>query len=263
MGRLAKTVTVVFDGDTAGQRAAQKAIPLFVDADIDGRIARLPAGVDPDDFVRRPSAARTPSGAWSRARGRCSTSSSRTRRRTRAFPTGSRRCETITALLVKVKDQTTRELYAEQLAGVLGWSRSRCGARCRRPPRRRSGRRASTNRRAGRRRPRQTGAAAAPATGTAARLPGEELELLALLATHPELLRTPEAQRARATCWSTRWPASSTGPPPSRPRETGNLDVPAWLETRRVADRADDRDGARWTNGSPSSPIPRGTCANW
>ena len=46
---------VVFDGDTAGQRAAQKAIPLFVDAGIlGGRIARLPAGVDPDDFVRQP-----------------------------------------------------------------------------------------------------------------------------------------------------------------------------------------------------------------
>ena len=40
---------------TAGQRAAQKAVPLFVDAGIlDGRIARLPAGVDPDDFVRQP-----------------------------------------------------------------------------------------------------------------------------------------------------------------------------------------------------------------
>ena len=47
--------SVVFDGDTAGQRAAQKAIPLFVDAGIlGGRIARLPAGVDPDDFVRQP-----------------------------------------------------------------------------------------------------------------------------------------------------------------------------------------------------------------
>ena len=55
IGRLASTVVVVFDGDTAGQRAAAKAIPLFVDAGIlGGRIARLPAGVDPDDFVRQP-----------------------------------------------------------------------------------------------------------------------------------------------------------------------------------------------------------------
>ena len=55
LGRLAKTIVVVFDGDTAGQRAAAKAIPLFVDAGIlGGRIARLPSGVDPDDFVRQP-----------------------------------------------------------------------------------------------------------------------------------------------------------------------------------------------------------------
>ncbi len=51
--RFGKTVTVVFDGDSAGQRAAQKAVPLFVEAEVDGRVARLPAGFDPDDFVRR------------------------------------------------------------------------------------------------------------------------------------------------------------------------------------------------------------------
>src|SRR5439155_24887588 len=52
LGRLARTVVVVFDGDAAGQRAASKVIPLFTEADVDGRLARLPAGVDPDDFVR-------------------------------------------------------------------------------------------------------------------------------------------------------------------------------------------------------------------
>ena len=36
LGKLAKTIVVVFDGDSAGQRAAQKAIPLFVDAGILG-----------------------------------------------------------------------------------------------------------------------------------------------------------------------------------------------------------------------------------
>src|SRR5262249_50384919 len=52
LGNVARTVTVVFDGDTAGQRAAAKAIPLVVDGDVGGRVARLPAGIDPDDFVR-------------------------------------------------------------------------------------------------------------------------------------------------------------------------------------------------------------------
>ena len=35
-----------------GSARPRKAIPLFVEADVDGRIARMPAGVDPDDFVR-------------------------------------------------------------------------------------------------------------------------------------------------------------------------------------------------------------------
>ena len=52
LGRTADRVVVVFDGDEAGERAAHKAVPLFVEADVDGRIARMPAGVDPDDFVR-------------------------------------------------------------------------------------------------------------------------------------------------------------------------------------------------------------------
>src|SRR5262249_38155389 len=52
LGRVARTVVVVFDGDAAGQRAAQKVIPLFVESDVDGRVARMPTGVDPDDFVR-------------------------------------------------------------------------------------------------------------------------------------------------------------------------------------------------------------------
>ena len=52
--KRSRTIVVVFDGDAAGQRAAQKAIPLFVDAGVaDARIARLPGGVDPDDFVRQ------------------------------------------------------------------------------------------------------------------------------------------------------------------------------------------------------------------
>ncbi len=57
LGRTAERVVMVFDGDSAGERAGQKAVPLFVDADVDGRIARLAGGrQDPDDFVRREGA---------------------------------------------------------------------------------------------------------------------------------------------------------------------------------------------------------------
>ena len=120
LGRLAKTVTVVFDGDAAGLRAAQKSVPLFVDADVDGRVARLPAGFDPDDFVRKsddgPGAFRRmvdgarpmldqfiqDSVEENSIEGKIAT------------------LEKVAELLVRVRNQTKRELYAGQLAGVLG-----------------------------------------------------------------------------------------------------------------------------------------------
>jgi hypothetical protein len=82
----------------------------------------------------------------------------------------------------------------------------------------------------------QTGAPA-PAPTPAARIPSEELELLVVLANNPELLRTPEAGRggdllvhplARQL---NRAAVELSG-------GAGSLDVPAWLETASVADRA-------------------------
>ena len=140
LGRLAKTVTVVFDGDSAGQRAAQKAVPLFVDGEVDGRVARLPAGFDPDDFVRRSDDGaatfrRMVDGARpmldqfiqdsveeSSIEGKMAT------------------LERVAELLVRVRNQTKRELYAGQLAGVLGaddpsGQARAAGGRHARPPR--------------------------------------------------------------------------------------------------------------------------------
>jgi DNA primase len=63
LGRMSKRIVVVFDGDSAGQRAAEKAVPVaveaglfFAEADADGRVAEMPPGIDPDDFVRRQGA---------------------------------------------------------------------------------------------------------------------------------------------------------------------------------------------------------------
>ena len=43
---------LVFDADEAGRAAASRALPLFLSADLDGRVLRLPDGHDPDTFVR-------------------------------------------------------------------------------------------------------------------------------------------------------------------------------------------------------------------
>jgi len=49
--RFVKKVVLVYDGDTAGQRAAEKAVERFVAQDVDLRIMTLPENKDPDEFL--------------------------------------------------------------------------------------------------------------------------------------------------------------------------------------------------------------------
>ncbi|MFH1090679.1 MAG: DNA primase [Pseudomonadota bacterium] len=47
-----------FDADEAGKKAAARSLPLFMAAELDGRVLRLPEGHDPDTFVREYGAPR-------------------------------------------------------------------------------------------------------------------------------------------------------------------------------------------------------------
>jgi DNA primase len=51
--RLAKEVVICFDADNAGQNAAQRAIDVLLKEDVQVRIARIPAGEDPDSLLRK------------------------------------------------------------------------------------------------------------------------------------------------------------------------------------------------------------------
>ena len=51
--RLCESVVACFDGDDAGRRAASRSFATFVEAGLWGRGVFLPAGEDPDTFVRR------------------------------------------------------------------------------------------------------------------------------------------------------------------------------------------------------------------
>ena len=51
--RLCESVLACFDGDEAGRRAAARSFATFVEAGLWGRGVFLPAGEDPDTFVRR------------------------------------------------------------------------------------------------------------------------------------------------------------------------------------------------------------------
>jgi len=55
--RLADEVVLVFDGDDAGQRAADRALEIFFAEPVDVRIAVLPGGADPADLLAQESGA--------------------------------------------------------------------------------------------------------------------------------------------------------------------------------------------------------------
>ncbi len=52
LGRMTKNVIVLFDGDEAGQRAAERSLPILLNADVHPKGMILPEGMDPDDFVK-------------------------------------------------------------------------------------------------------------------------------------------------------------------------------------------------------------------
>ena len=51
ISRLTKNITVLFDGDAAGSRAALRGIDLILAQDMNVQICNLPNGEDPDSFV--------------------------------------------------------------------------------------------------------------------------------------------------------------------------------------------------------------------
>lgn len=56
MKRYADRITLLLDGDAAGQRRTSEVLDLFVAESVDLRILTLPAGLDPFDFVREQGA---------------------------------------------------------------------------------------------------------------------------------------------------------------------------------------------------------------
>jgi DNA primase len=52
LARYSERVVVSYDGDTAGVNAAAKSLDLFLERGFDVRVAEIPQGKDPDDFVK-------------------------------------------------------------------------------------------------------------------------------------------------------------------------------------------------------------------
>jgi DNA primase len=52
VGRYAKTVTLVYDADSAGSKATMRGVDLIIEHGLDVNVATLPEGEDPDSFVK-------------------------------------------------------------------------------------------------------------------------------------------------------------------------------------------------------------------
>ena len=52
--RMAERIVLLFDGDAAGQKAADRALEAFFTEPVDVRICTLPDGLDPDELLRQP-----------------------------------------------------------------------------------------------------------------------------------------------------------------------------------------------------------------
>lgn len=50
--RMTQNVVVLFDGDSAGQEAAERSLPILLSSDVHPKGLTLPDGMDPDDFVK-------------------------------------------------------------------------------------------------------------------------------------------------------------------------------------------------------------------
>jgi DNA primase len=52
VGRYAKTITLVYDADSAGSKATMRGVDLIIEHGLDVNVATLPEGEDPDSFVK-------------------------------------------------------------------------------------------------------------------------------------------------------------------------------------------------------------------
>ena len=118
--RMADEVVAIFDGDSAGQAAAVKSVPLFVEHEVTARIATLPVDMDPDDYLLK----RGPEAMEELVKGAAPAVdfliSAHLDHMEDSIPGRARVLEKVVPVVSRLKSQVARELYSSQLAASLG-----------------------------------------------------------------------------------------------------------------------------------------------
>ncbi len=219
LGRMSKRIVVVFDGDSAGRRAAEKAVPVaveaglfFAEADADGRVAEMPAGLDPDEFVRErgPEAFRS---LVEQARPMLDHLIQRAADDA-TIPGKANTAKRVAEVLAKVRNPLVRDLYVRDLAAKLSVPVQQVARMVRESVTRPTGEVIPTG---------PAGETARPV------LRPDELDALALLVSRPEVAASPYARQVQdrlrdaglQQIYAAAMETLSAG---------GRPDVPAWLD---------------------------------
>ncbi len=176
--RMADDVVAIFDGDDAGQAAAVKTVPMFVENEVSAKFATLPPGVDPDDFLLDRGAEAMKALVDGAAPSVDFLIDAHVSRMEDSIPGRTRVMERVVPVVARLKSQVARELYAGQLASTLGVDPGtvrRAVAMGRGPT------------------PRELGAGAPPVEQRKLSVIEQiEVKLLAILAEHPHLVHRAE-----------------------------------------------------------------------
>lgn len=120
LARMTKNVIVLFDGDEAGQKAAEKSLPILFEAGLYPKGLTLPEGQDPDEFLLEHGEQKMAE----QLAGASDLFSLILRRWMEGFqgdPTDKvRLVQRVTPLLAALKEVSLKELYLKELSSRLG-----------------------------------------------------------------------------------------------------------------------------------------------
>ena len=124
---LCETIILVFDGDEAGQRAADRAIEILFTEPADVRICVLPGELDPDDLLRGPNGREQWNDAIAASQDALSFKVSRFRRTMAGVQSPAVQSTRMEKFLAELAELGFREMqgvrrakYVSMLAGLLG-----------------------------------------------------------------------------------------------------------------------------------------------
>ena len=121
IGRYAKSVTLVYDADSAGSKATIRGVDLIIENGLDVSVAVLPEGEDPDSFVKKNGGEefrRRLAGAVSFLDFKASTFRDQG---LLATPEGKTRAvRSIVETIAKMKDEIKRNFYIKHVAETYG-----------------------------------------------------------------------------------------------------------------------------------------------